>query len=230
MSSVTGITTYQSQYNEQKSASVRMLAVGSRVNATDDQDYGRRVQDNDRDNQGTADVADLGNSRGLLPSAATIMSILEEKVNKRIEATFSETKVEKPAQNDYWSPENTGERIARFALKFYDRYSATHGGESEKNLESFLNLVGGAIDQGFGEAKKAISDVSGGDVPSDKGSTIDRTRSRVTDILEEFRKTTLERLRQGQPQDQTAATENGGTETSQSTTGGQSAASLPLTA
>ncbi len=143
------------------------------------------------------DSLDLGNSRRLQPSAETILSMLEEKVNARIEASVSTEEVEPKEAPDYWSAEKTGERIARFALKFYDQYAEKNGGESEETLESFLNLIKGAIGEGFGEARTQIAETSGGEIPSDKTSLIDSTHERVMSVLEEFRQSVLERLRGG---------------------------------
>lgn len=139
------------------------------------------------------DRVELGNRRGLLPGTDTILAILEEKVNVRVEASFAETEAAPAERPDYWSAEATGERIARFALKFYDRYAEKHG-ESEEALEDFLKYVTGAIDEGFGQARKEIANVSGGQEPEGAKSLVDATYDKVMSVLEEFRQSVLERL------------------------------------
>lgn len=151
-----------------------------------------------------ADILDLRNSRGLQPSRETILSILEEKVSVRVEAAFPAEKALESEAADYWSAEKTGERIARFALKFYDRYAEKHG-ESEAALEDFLKYVKGAIDEGFGQARTEIAEVGGGSIDGEKSSLIDATYDKVLSVLEEFRQSVLERLRAGSPNEESKA-------------------------
>lgn len=148
--------------------------------------------------EASLDRVELGNRRGLLPGTETILTILEEKVNARVEASFPAGNAESDKHFDYWSAEATGERIARFALKFYDRYAEKHG-ESEETLEAFLKYVTGAIDEGFGQARKEIANVSGGQEPENAKSLVDATYEKVISVLEEFRRSVLDRLKGAQP-------------------------------
>lgn len=157
---------------------------------------------------GPQDVLDLGNSRGLAPNADTLMAILEDKVNAKVEGKFKADGDGKDAEDDkdYWSPEKTAGRIVNFALKFYDKFAEKNGGESADTVDKFLGIVKGAIDEGIGQAQDVIGKASGGKVPEENQSVIAKTRDAIGSLLDEFRKEVLDRLQKGEPtQDKTDA-------------------------
>jgi hypothetical protein len=141
------------------------------------------------------DVLELGRpGKNRLPSPETLLALLEEKVNKNVKAAFPDEEVEKTLSDDYWSPENTASRIVGFATKYWDHYAKKNGGESEEALDSFLSIVEGAINQGFGEASSIIGEANGGSVPEKSAGTIAKTREHVTNLLGEFREAVLARI------------------------------------
>lgn len=151
----------------------------------------------DGDSASITDILDLSYNKGQSMSVETVMAVMEKHVNARIEAKFSTKSVDETeqAEDDYWSAENTGTRIANFALGFYGAYAAQNGGESEANLDKFLSLITDAIDEGISQAEGIISEAHGGEVPTAKASLIADTRSQIMKILEDFRTNTLEKIR-----------------------------------
>jgi hypothetical protein len=154
------------------------------------------------------DVLELGSpGKSRLPSPETLLALLEEKVNKNVEAAFPEEEVEKPLSNDYWSSENTASRIVGFATKYWDHYAKKNGGESKEALDNFLSIIEGAINQGFGEASAIIGEANGGSVPEKNAGTISKTREHVTSLLGEFRESVLARINGMAEQKETPAPE-----------------------
>ncbi|MEK8023563.1 MAG: DUF5610 domain-containing protein [Candidatus Hydrogenedentota bacterium] len=157
------------------------------------------------------DILDLGNSRGLLPNSETLMAILEEKVNARVDVKFrAELETDETGEEEadnYWSPENTAGRIVGFALKFYEKFAEKNGGSSEENLDRFLGIVGDAIEEGIGQAEAVISETAGGKVPDENSSVINKTRAAIASLLEEFRQEILDGLNGAPEGDDNAVTE-----------------------
>ncbi|MDP8245125.1 MAG: DUF5610 domain-containing protein [Candidatus Hinthialibacter antarcticus] len=86
---------------------------------------------------------------------------------------------------DFFSPENTAERIVGFATSFFGNYAANHSDEdAEAQLEGFTNLISAAIKEGFGQAQGILGDLSG---EEEVAQNINRTFSLVTGKIEEFR-------------------------------------------
>lgn len=83
---------------------------------------------------------------------------------------------------EYFSPENTAQRIFEFATNFYDLYVQQNGGEyDQETLEDFVSLIRGAIDQGFDEAQQIL-----GILPDSIQEGIDKTHSLVMQLLDSF--------------------------------------------
>lgn len=138
------------------------------------------------------DVLELGKNRHLGFSYESIHAILEEKCCSRIDAAFdsegaAKTEPVEAPVDDYWSAENTGKRITDFALKFYETYAQASGGDSPATRDSYLEIIKGAIGEGFAQAEKIIGEPTGGKVPDEKASLIGKTRAYIDTLLEEFR-------------------------------------------
>ena len=97
--------------------------------------------------------------------------------------------VEESAANDqlsqlqeYFSPENTALRILDVATSFF---GISETGLAEGNVEAarrkFADFIGGAINEGFSQARTIL-----GDLPEDVGAGIDSTHSLVFAGLEDF--------------------------------------------
>ncbi len=86
------------------------------------------------------------------------------------------------ALQEYFSPENTALRILDVATSFF---GVSDTGLAEGNVESarrkFADFIGGAINEGFSQARAIL-----GDLPEDVSSGIDKTHSLVFSGLEDF--------------------------------------------
>lgn len=121
----------------------------------------------------------------------TVMAILEEKVNQRIEISFEAEGSEKNTP-DFRSPEATAERIVGFATKFFDGFAGKNGGASEELLNEFLTGIEAAIGQGIEEARTILGDASA--LSDDAEDTISETQKFISQFLEDFRASKLEEL------------------------------------
>jgi hypothetical protein len=139
------------------------------------------------------DILDILNSRGLPPGHETALAVVEERAYLKLQATIDLEEIEPVAGVDY-APEATARRIVDFATGFLDRFAESRGGLDEEVLDEFMDLIEGAIDEGFAQARAILEGFAGGDLPDDVDGTIGRTRDLVTEYLEEFRARTLERL------------------------------------
>ncbi|SQH78116.1 conserved protein of unknown function [Shewanella benthica] len=84
------------------------------------------------------------------------------------------------------SAEATAERIVSFATQFFSLHQGQNSNmEFDEQLDSFMEIIGGAIDKGFGEAREILDNfkVLQGDI----ADGVDRTYSLVQAGLQEFR-------------------------------------------
>lgn len=83
---------------------------------------------------------------------------------------------------EYFSPENTAARILDMATSFF---AVSEVGQTEGNNETarrkFADFIGGAIDEGFSQARGIL-----GNIPSDISDGIDKTHTLVFEGLENF--------------------------------------------
>ncbi|MBF0406003.1 MAG: DUF5610 domain-containing protein [Candidatus Riflebacteria bacterium] len=88
---------------------------------------------------------------------------------------------------EYFSPEKTAKRILDVALSFYPSHSTfAENGDSESSRKSFADFIGGAIDEGFKQARGLI-----GPMPDDVESDVDKTHSIIFEGLDNFVKNGL---------------------------------------
>lgn len=83
------------------------------------------------------------------------------------------------------SPEATADRIANFALKFFSNYAENNGlADDEAGRQQFADFIGGAIEQGIGEARDILQglQVLSGDV----SNQIDETAGLIQQRLDDF--------------------------------------------
>lgn len=110
-----------------------------------------------------------------------------EAINKELAPTLGNNAIQKNADAgvDY-SPEATADRIVSFATQFFPLHQERNSKMSlDEQLESFMGIIGGAIDQGFGEATEILKglQVFQGDI--EKG--VDSTYGLVQKGLQDFR-------------------------------------------
>jgi hypothetical protein len=115
-----------------------------------------------------------------------------EAINKELEATHGKNITQKNADEGMdFSPEATAERIVGFATMFFSQYQQQHTDKSlEDQLNSFIDIVGGGAEKGFGEAKDILSGlkVYNGEVKENA----EKTHDLIFEGFEKFRQSVLE--------------------------------------
>ena len=97
-------------------------------------------------------------------------------------------------QDEDTSPKATAERIVAFATRFYEAYQKNHPElQGEDALNGFLDLMKGAIDKGFGDARKMLDGMQ--QLQGKVATDIDDTYGLVQSGLEDFRKRQLEAMK-----------------------------------
>lgn len=93
-------------------------------------------------------------------------------------------------QEDYWSPENTADRIVAGATGYFETFKKQHPNLShEEQVEKFISIIAPAIDKGIDEAVSILKgfDVFDGEI---KDNAL-KTQVLVHDKLEAFRERML---------------------------------------
>ncbi len=86
------------------------------------------------------------------------------------------------ALQEYFSPENTASRILDVATSFFSLSEVFKAeGESEGSRRKFADFIGGAISEGFRQARAIL-----GELPEDVEAGIDKTNSLVFAGLDDF--------------------------------------------
>lgn len=86
------------------------------------------------------------------------------------------------ALQEYFSPENTASRILDVATSFFSLSEVFKSeGESESSRQKFADFIGGAISEGFRQARAIL-----GELPEDVKAGIDKTNSLVFAGLDDF--------------------------------------------
>jgi len=102
------------------------------------------------------------------------------------------------------SPEATSERVVSFATQFFGLYQEQNSGMSfDDQLSEFMDIIGGAIDQGFGEARDILTNLKV--LEGEIAEGVDQTYSLVRQGLQEFRDSfypdSISDLGQSEPED-----------------------------
>lgn len=87
---------------------------------------------------------------------------------------------------DYWSPENTAQRIVQGSTAFISGFQNAHPElQGEELVNRFLEVIGQGISDGFAQAKGFLGDFNV--LSEDIESTIDQTYSYVQEGLQSFK-------------------------------------------
>lgn len=110
-----------------------------------------------------------------------------DAINKELAPTMGENATQTAYDNGVdMSPEATADRIVNFATKFFGIHQQQHSGMSlDEQLDSFMGIIGGAIDNGFKEAKDILSGLKV--LQGDIADGVDKTYSLVQEGLQAFR-------------------------------------------
>ncbi|NKF51332.1 hypothetical protein G3R49_12270 [Shewanella sp. WXL01] len=136
--------------------------------------------------QESVSIASGDQSMALLYRAAI------EAINEELAPTLGENAIQKGVEAgvDY-TPEATAERIVSFATNFFSVHQGqTSNLEFNEQLDGFMEIISGAIDQGFEEAKEILDGLSVLD--GDIAAGVEQTYELVQQGLAKFREQTLE--------------------------------------
>ncbi|WP_445399491.1 DUF5610 domain-containing protein [Zobellella sp. An-6] len=145
-----------------------------------------------RSNKGVIEAmfgaADQGNDKAMRIFYREVLDKLNTELGE--EFAVSEDRLAGQA-DDFWSPENTAERIASGALGHFDTFKKQHPKLTEtEQVEQFLAKIGEAIDQGFGEAVKVLDGL--GVYAGNIRDNAEATRALVDERLAAFREARLD--------------------------------------
>lgn len=93
-------------------------------------------------------------------------------------------------QEDYWSSENTADRIVTGATAYFEQFRTQNPRLSQEELvERYMNLVGPALEKGMGEAKNILEGI--GAFEGHIKDTVSKTEELVWEKMEAFRQKML---------------------------------------
>lgn len=117
-----------------------------------------------------------------------IMNMVVERSMAKLRAVVDDAKAALGlSENDSLdtSPEATANRIADFALNFYDKWREKHtDGTEEDARKQYASFIGGAIQQGIGEARDILGALNA--MNSDVSGNIDKTWEHIQARLNKF--------------------------------------------
>lgn len=110
-----------------------------------------------------------------------------EAINKELAPSMGENAIQTAYDNGVdTSPEATAERIVSFATQFFSVHQQQNSNMSlDEQLDSFMNIIGGAIDNGFKEARDILSGLKV--LQGDIADGVDKTYGLVQEGLQAFR-------------------------------------------
>ncbi|QYK05955.1 DUF5610 domain-containing protein [Shewanella zhangzhouensis] len=109
-----------------------------------------------------------------------------EAINEQLAPTMGEQAIERLAEEGVdTSPEATAGRIVDFATQFFSVYQSQNSSQPlVQQLEGFMAVIGGAIDEGFKEARDILSGLKV--LEGDIAAGVDKTYDLVQQGLKDF--------------------------------------------
>lgn len=110
-----------------------------------------------------------------------------EAINKELAPSMGENAIQNAYDNNVdTSPEATADRIVSFATQFFSIHQQQNSNMSlNDQLDSFMSIIGGAIDNGFKEARDILSGLKV--LQGDIADGVDKTYGLVQEGLQAFR-------------------------------------------
>ncbi|MGL5394367.1 MAG: DUF5610 domain-containing protein [Shewanella sp.] len=110
-----------------------------------------------------------------------------EAINKELAPSMGENAIQTAYDNGVdTSPEATADRIVSFATQFFSVHQQQNSNMSlDEQLDSFMSIIGGAIDNGFKEARDILSGLKV--LQGDIADGVDKTYGLVQEGLQDFR-------------------------------------------
>ena len=114
-------------------------------------------------------------------------------INEALKASGVDNSVEDAYESgiDY-SPEATAERIVAFSTQFFGAYQEQNPDmDEEESLASFVEIIRGGIEQGFGEAKDILGSlkVLNGDIADNVDETYELVQKGLQSFVDSFSNT-----------------------------------------
>ncbi len=124
---------------------------------------------------------------------ALIYKAAIEAINEELAEELGDNAIERGYESGLdVSPEATAQRIVDFSTGLFELYKQNNPElEPDAQLERFLEVIGGGIDQGFGEARDILDGL--GVLEGEIEENVDRTYTLVQEGLATFREN-IERL------------------------------------
>jgi len=110
-----------------------------------------------------------------------------EAINEQLAPAMGENAIQTAYDNGVdTSPEATADRIVSFATQFFSVHQQQNSNMSlDEQLDSFMSIIGGAIDNGFKEARDILSGLKV--LQGDIADGVDKTYGLVQEGLQAFR-------------------------------------------
>lgn len=120
-------------------------------------------------------------------SMALLYRAAIEAINEELAPTMGENAVQAAYDNKVdTSPEATADRIVSFATQFFSMHQAQNSNMNfDEQLDSFMTIIGGAIDTGFKDAKDILSGLKV--LQGDIADGVEKTYGLVQEGLQAFR-------------------------------------------
>ncbi|MFB2681556.1 DUF5610 domain-containing protein [Shewanella mangrovisoli] len=120
-------------------------------------------------------------------SMALLYRAAIEAINKELAPSMGENAIQTAYDNNVdTSPEATADRIVSFATQFFSIHQQQNSNMSlDEQLDSFMSIIGGAIDNGFKEARDILSGLKV--LQGDIADGVDKTYGLVQEGLQAFR-------------------------------------------
>jgi hypothetical protein len=116
-----------------------------------------------------------------------------DSINKELEPTLGENSIQRGFESGLdVSPEATADRILSFSTGLFSLYQQQNPKLSEQEqVDKFIGVIGGGIDQGFGEAREILGGlgVLEGDIKENVDKTYDLVQQGLADFRQKFEST-----------------------------------------
>jgi len=136
------------------------------------------------------DTFELSKEGKELSTSQAAMQKLYDVTMAKVEAALGTDAAEAPTSatselTDYFSPENTAQRIVDFAASFFGSYQTNHADDADSSatVDNFKQLMSDAINQGFAEALGMLNGATDNELPSYVNDTISQTYDLVQEKL-----------------------------------------------
>ena len=144
----------------------------------------------------TGDLLEIGIEINGEFANKVLQDSLEKRLNEAFETAGLNTDVQSLLDSGQdMSPEAVSGRIVDFAVSFFDAFKGNHqDSESMVQLDDFVSLIKGAVEQGFAEAGDILKGIGeiGGEAQADIEKTFDLTMSKIDAFAEEQEQSLIE--------------------------------------